>query len=126
MPKVIPTEILELSGAFKINPQRRRPRAIKSKHPLGEPPKDFKPAEAQCWAELQWMIPPTVLVASDRWTVEMACRLMAKLRIDKISGPELGKLSWCLGVMGATPVDRARLTAPPEAPSNPFEEFIIQ
>ena len=73
-----PTELLELSGAFQRNPNRRRPVEPKSPHPIGEPPACLAPDEAGCWREFVSNAPAGVLTAGDRWALEALARLHAK------------------------------------------------
>lgn len=121
-----PIEVLELSGAFAKNPQRRPTQPSKPKHPIGDPPKYFSSRQRAIWRELCEMM-PDVLSEGDRWTVEIAVRLMARFRdpADMLSTGELSKLVNILSLMGATPADRARLTLPrDEKAANPFSEFM--
>jgi hypothetical protein len=120
-----PTEVLDLKGSFDKHPERRREVGPKSTSPLGEPPTYFNTGEAVCWYELAQDTPPGVLTGSDRWTVEAACRLMAKFRADWLTGAEFGQLNGLLSKMGKTPSDRSKIhgTAPEETAS-PYDEFL--
>src|SRR5579862_3948556 len=73
-----PTAILELSGAFKEHPDRRRPTEPVDSRELGEPPARLPAAAQKYWQELAGMCVHGVLKYSDRWCVEIACRLMLK------------------------------------------------
>lgn len=122
-----PNEIHELTGAFANHPERKRARANtmkRSPHPLGNPPKAFEADEAACWAELQDIIPPGVLCRSDRWIVELASKLMARLRRGKINAAEIGRLMQAIALMGGSPADRSRVVMPDQTPDNPFKEFL--
>lgn len=120
-----PTAVLELTGAFEKNPQRKRDAGPTSTSPLGEPPTYFNTGEAVCWYELAQDTPPGVLTGSDRWTVEAACRLMAKFRADWLTGAEFGQLNGLLSKMGKTPSDRSKIHGVKEdETASPFDEFL--
>ncbi len=72
-----PTAVLELTGAFKHNPQRKRPNEPKESRPLGDPPARLPAAARRYWRELADMAGVS-LTRRDRWTVELAARLMDK------------------------------------------------
>jgi hypothetical protein len=112
-----PTVELELKGAFKKDPQRRRSRENEPKPSgvLGDPPEEFRPEEKSIWLELASIAPPKVLTNTDRWIVEMAVKIMSRLRKEGIGGRygvqvgELAQLKACLSAMGMTPVDRSKV-----------------
>ena len=118
-----PTAELELNGAFRKDPQRRRvdpPTA----GPLGDPPPCLPEACHAMWYELSEIAPLGVLRASDRWLVETAVRLMWAQRYDeKFSVSKLTQLNWCMSRMGMTPSDRSKVHAPKEKAASPFSKF---
>lgn len=147
-----PTSVLELSGAFKKDPQRKRANEPKELRALGDPP-DRLPAEAiPFWNELIAIAPRGVLTIADRWAVELAATLMAKatrdcpsveqvvelLKYDElltddlkkllhrqaISAAELATLRSLLAALGMTPADRSKLSVPTEKPKNPFADLV--
>ena len=114
-----PTKIHELSGAYKINPNRR---------PVGEPKPDGKfssepsiwlsEMEVFCWRELQQKIPPQVLTNADDFLVEQTAVLLAISRshgLLPMSSTDRGLLIRCLSQLGCTPADRSKIHIP-EAP----------
>lgn len=119
-----PTEILELSGAFVQNPQRRRPIGPKSGRGIGDPPENLQGDEAECWQEFVSNAPAGLLTSNDRWALEHACCLQAKSRREGLSPPEHGHLRGYLTELGATPASRSKVQAPPpqdERPANPWD-----
>ncbi len=105
-----PTELLELSGAFEKDPQRRRPIGPKSDRPIGDPPPHLAPDEAACWREFCRDAPGGVLTSADRLALEMLARLIAKgRRPEGLLGAEMSNLRALLGEMGATPASRSRV-----------------
>jgi phage terminase small subunit len=121
-----PPEIHVISGAYQNHPNRKPKGVIpKSDLPPGAPPPHFDADQRKVWRELLDMLPASVATKTDRWVMEMACVLMAKFRQPKgLNAAELGKLLNCISLMGATPVDRARLAVPqPQHEANPFGEF---
>jgi hypothetical protein len=65
-----PTAVLELTGAFRKNPQRKRTEPPTA-GPLGDPPEHFTAEQAAVWHELASICPPGVLMRSDRVVVEI-------------------------------------------------------
>ena len=55
-----PTAVLEMSGAFKKNPDRRR-NEPESTGPLGSPPESFSKPEVEAWRVLVERAPTGVL-----------------------------------------------------------------
>lgn len=107
-----PIEELKLSGAFAKNPNRRRT-APKSTKTIGTPPRYFTDDEKVCWKEILRDSIPGVLTGADRWLVEAACLVMAKMRRrEPMNGPERMTLMQAITKAGLSPVDRQRLTGP--------------
>ena len=106
-----PTSTLENRGAFLHNPQRREDRAEEPipTGELGEPPVGLTPYQANIWRELAAIIPPGVAADCDRWLVELAVKLMAKVRRGVARCSEVSQLLTCLSRMGMTPADRSRV-----------------
>lgn len=130
-----PTAVLELKGAFLKDPQRKKGRAREPKPngPIGKAPASFRYPSCDAktskvlialWDELVNMAPPKVLAKSDRWALEIACRLMNKARSGRIHGGEHSILRSYLMSMGLTPADRSRVqVAEDEKPEDEWSEF---
>jgi|SRR5579862_5590716 len=148
-----PTALLELSGAFKHDPQRRRDGEPRPTGPLGDPPERLPTEAVPYWHEIEATCAPGVLTISDRFAVELAARLMARavaqptppdvlelirrmktkgeaakrlkalLGQDGLSNGELRVLRGFLASFGMTPVDRSKLSVRVEKPKNPFDQF---
>lgn len=117
-----PTNVLELKGAFKKNPQRARQDA-ESVGPLSSAPPHLAGAELDAWNEIAQYAPPGVLTDSDRIALEVAANLLAQFRNDPVEFPstKLVRLEALLGKFGMTPADRAKVGGKKEAPKgNPF------
>ena len=57
-----PADVLELSGAFEKNPQRRRAADPVPFEPIGDPPAALKrKAELEAWREIVKVAPPGIL-----------------------------------------------------------------
>jgi phage terminase small subunit len=143
-----PTNVLELSGAFDKNPQRRR-RDPKAAGPLGSAPVHLDEQERQLWNEFRRKAPEKVLTAADRFVLEILCRLMARQRYPgtvcpcdpktpcpickgtcyvgrvPLSNGELNALMQGIAKLGFTPVDRAKISvgSGKEQDDNPFTKF---
>jgi phage terminase small subunit len=109
-----PTAVLELTGAFKKDPQRKRENEPQPNGPLGEEPLHFDEELAAIWRELVAMVPARVLALSDRWLVELACRTMQQVRKGTALAAERNLLLSCLSRMGLTPADRSKIAVPQE------------
>jgi len=122
-----PSKILERSGAFRHNPQRRRrdARGVGTLPPEAPMHLELTRHEALAWKELVAVIPPGVVTDSERFVVEMAARIVGRVRkTGEYSPALLGQLRLYLGSLGLTPSDRARLAVPEEDPgADGFEEF---
>jgi hypothetical protein len=96
---------------------------------LGDPPAQLRDTKftkyLSCWHELVAAIPPGVALQSDRFTVEIAARLLARLRstdpLQNLSASELGSLQRALGSLGMTPADRSKVGAQPDEPKKHAE-----
>ena len=120
-----PTEVLELTGAFRRNPNRKREVGPKSTMGVGQAPEHLSELERSCWDEAIANAPAGVLTSGDRWLVEVASRLMAKFRSDWLSGAEMAQLTQALGKMGWTPADRSRVSAAEKEPeTDEMSEFM--
>jgi len=119
-----PTEILEVRGAFRKDPQRKREVGPKAQLGLGEPPGGLTEAEAATWREVVGNAPAGVLTSAERILVEIVARLLARMRADWLTGAELAQLTQSLARLGWTPADRSRVqAAKADEPEDPFAEF---
>jgi hypothetical protein len=112
----LPTALQELKGAHKKDPQRKRPNKPAANGPIGDAPASFNEDDVltELWHELLDLVPAKVLARADRWSVEVACRMMKKLRRGFYSAAEANILLSCLSRMGLTPADPSkRLSRPP-------------
>lgn len=108
-----PTNVLELRGAFKKDPQRKRKNEPKptgeiGAHSLGT----TNPSEI--WDELVAACAPNVLTVSDRIALEIAVEYMSQFRKDpaNYSNERVRLLISLLAKFGMTPSDRAKLSIP--------------
>lgn len=143
-----PTKLLEMSGAFRKNPDRKRPDEPQELRPLGDPPGRLPANAIAFWDELVDMVSGGVLTYRDRWAVEWAARLMEKsvreqsvetilelaregelgaadikamVQKESISSAEMSILRSLLAALGMTPADRSKLSIPQkEKPVNRF------
>jgi phage terminase small subunit len=121
-----PTAELELKGAFKKDPQRKRPNEPKVSLPFGDPPEHLPPDVRACWFELSSMAAANVLTFADMWAAEVAAQHMAEFRRNPENFPasKMARLVTLMGKMGLTPADRASMSiAQPNKEENPFAEF---
>lgn len=119
-----PTAVLELVGAYKKNPQRKRKNEPKPAQGIGkftEGPTDL----SSIWDEVVAQTVPGVMTMSDRLALEMVCRLMAEIRSkpDEISVGKVTALCNLLGRFGLTPADRAKVAVPEEEKEDEWDGF---
>jgi hypothetical protein len=107
-----PTSVLQLRGAFKINPGRFKDRKNEPlvTTALPEPPRRLPKPVKLAWLEMQsygWW-----LKSADRFLVEIAAVLMARYRIDELKSGDVSQLIGLLGKIGFSPNERGRMNFP--------------
>ena len=105
---------LQLSGTLQKNPGRysRRYEPLVNE-PIGEPPYWLPEPAKAAWHDITPRLP--WLNRSHRGIVGITCLLAGKLATGDISISAMNLLRQCLGQLGATPTDFARVGyAPPE------------
>src|SRR5688500_7527160 len=75
-----PSNVLELKGAFRKDPQRRRTGVKAPAGVVGDPPERFDEHQRTAWTDIVRDAPPGVLKASDRASVELLATLIAEFR----------------------------------------------
>lgn len=117
-----PTAVLELSGAWQKNPQRRRTEP-KPRAALGRAPKQSPISFAQAWKLIVSACPEGVLADRDRLIVEIAASLLVQFRDDPAKMPtaRLQRLTSILGELGMSPASASRVTVP--KPKDEFDEW---
>ncbi|MCB2217448.1 MAG: P27 family phage terminase small subunit [Desulfobulbaceae bacterium] len=121
-----PTAVMEKSGAFKKNPNRRRvdPETV---GPIGECPTYFDEAERTVWAEIVSTAPQNVLTAADNLIVETLARSIAQMRATPagdIKPAMLAQIRQGLSSLGMSPADRSRVQpAWTAVKDNPFSRI---
>jgi hypothetical protein len=121
-----PTELLEQSGAFDHDPQRRADRENEPvpNGPLGDPPDRLTPLQQKCWHEIAGYVPDGVLTCCDRLLVEKLARLMARERQgESLKAAEHSLMLRCMSLMGMTPSDRSRIKAPTQPKQEAEDTF---
>lgn len=122
-----PTNVLELRGSFKRNPQRGRAR-INEPEPagdIGDPPEHLTAVERGCWVELVGLCHEGVLCAADRPFLEYGARVFAQLRADPFIDTKLAtRFETICGRLGMTPADRSKVQISRSARAkDPYSEF---
>jgi hypothetical protein len=86
--------------------------------PLGIAPRHLPALERNIWAEVVRIAPPNLLTKSDRIIVEIAVRLIARMRVGDYKTSDLNALSSVLAKIGFSPIDRIKMSLEPmPAPS---------
>lgn len=108
-----PTAILQLNGAFKKNPDRKREGEPKAEA-IGPPPKYFKVKQKNIWKEVVSKCAEGVLQASDEMALEVMCLLIEEFRYSPISfqSAKMAQLQQLMKGFGMTPSSRASISVP--------------
>jgi hypothetical protein len=117
-----PTNVLELKGAFKKDPQRKRPSEPVPTGGIGPAPSALPAKLRVIWDEVVAICPPGVLGNSDRIALEALVRLLNEFRTDyaEFSGARMSQLVSLMGRFGLTPSDRSKIVVPKGKEKNPF------
>lgn len=122
-----PTNVLELAGAFKKNPDRGRDRENEpdTDGEIGDPPEWLNESEKTCWLELVGLCHEGVLCAADRPFMEYGARVWAQLRDSDEIDPKLGiRFETVCARLGMTPADRSKVSGKKkDAGKDPYSEF---
>lgn len=108
-----PSNVLELKGAFKKNPQRKRVNEPNPAKAIGKrPAQSVDPDEI--WDEIIAKCPPNVLTNADELALEIAVEYMRQFRMDpmRCSAERIKTVINLLARFGMTPSDRAKLSLP--------------
>lgn len=107
------SKILELKGAFKKHPDRKR---TSEPVPNGEidktPPRHLTPGQKKCWREIVGIVPAGVLSDADKIHVEVVACLLAEYRAEKglMTTARITRLTSEMGKLGLNPSARAGLS----------------
>jgi phage terminase small subunit len=121
-----PSVIHEISGAYKKNPNRRTKGELAPLAGIGSAPANLATDFESVWDEIVSNVCPGVLGNSDRFHLEILCRLVCQFRErpEDMTAGKLGLMGTMLGKFGMNPVDRMRLAAPnDEEPSEDDKYF---
>jgi len=123
-----PTPVLELTGAFKKDPQRRRDAEPVCEGPLGDPPLTWDNDEElrSIWKEIVSITPAGVLTRADRLIVEMICITMKRVRSGHALLGEMRLLMTGLGKLGLTPADRSKVSIAKEEDEDEFAKLAAE
>lgn len=119
-----PTKVLELTGAFKKNPKRRKERENEPEPdgPLGDAPHYFQLDQVARWNEIRSSCP--WLTIADRPQVELAAKLWASEQRGENEKDDRRLYVQLFGRLGMDPSGRSKVQAPanPRKPANPFDQ----
>lgn len=120
-----PTNVLEMRGAFKKNPQRARVDEPPAEGDVGPMPASFNAVQKAAWEDVIAYCHTGVLCRADSLAVEMAAVLLAEFRTNPGDMPaaKLARLDSLLGRFGMTPADRSKVSSQNTQHANPFNRF---
>ena len=106
-----PTALLDLKGAYKKNPNRRKPGEPVGESFPADPPDHLNAVEQRHWREVVGLLAHGVLQKSDALIVETLAVLLTEFREDfrKMPSARLTRMGICMGLLGMTPADRTRI-----------------
>jgi hypothetical protein len=116
-----PTERARVTGAAKNHPARFAKRSDPQTGPLGQAPAWMSAELVVVWEAFKGSLP--WLQESDRYLVEIATILRAKVLAGEVSSSELGQLRLCCGMMGGSPADRSKVTIVEEPDEDPMDVY---
>jgi hypothetical protein len=107
---------LQLSGTYAQNKKRYEHLTnpvVTIQLPVGRPPVHLTAAEEAVWAELVRTAHPGLLTRSDRLTMEIAAKLIVRMRTEDTKISETNALLSVLSRLGMNPAARLRMSLQP-------------
>jgi len=108
-----PAKVLELSGAYKKNPNRENKNEPDGNGSFPDsPPDHLDEMQKRHWLEIKSLVPAGVLTGSDTLAVEILAVLLTQFREDYegFTTAKLNRLSLEMGRLGLAPSDRVKLS----------------
>jgi hypothetical protein len=118
-----PTAQLELVGAFKKNPQRRREYEPQCLEDVMLPPVELGADELVAWDFLVECAVEDVLTKMDSACLALVAKAVAVAWKPGAKVDEMYKAVNLLGKLGMTPADRSKIVVPKKDKPNPFAAF---
>jgi phage terminase small subunit len=120
-----PSNLLELKGAYKRNPNRRHHAEPVPTKKIGLPPRTFDKAHKKIWRELVRCFELASLGNSDRLALEVLCCLTHEFRKDPESfqAAKHGRMSSLIGLFGGMPAMRSKIQVKKKPQANAFADF---
>lgn len=117
-----PTKILQMRGSFKVHPERAAARAEEPVDlpDISGPPASFTGEFLTAWNDIVSTCARGVLKESDRLSVEIASRLLAKFRVSGAEPSEKSQLIALLGKFGMNPSERSKVSGGSKKKENKF------
>lgn len=120
-----PSKVLEMRGAHRKHPERKRKHEPVPRAGIGPAPRHLTPGQAAIWDEIVGITPAGVLGDSDRVSLESLVKLVDDMRQDfsKFTGSKMSQMISLLARFGLTPADRTRISVPSGKGGNEFEDL---
>jgi hypothetical protein len=112
----LPSNVLELRGAFKKDPKRRRVDLQGAGLFDANPPSRLSQDCVQAWHAVVERVPPGVLTKTDELAVEIAATLLAAWWLTR-DLDVLKEIRQWFAQLGMTPVARTKIPPPPRQPA---------
>jgi len=113
---------LQLTGTYQAHPGRYKAISASKpiiKLPIGKAPTHLQTTERAIWAEVVRNAPEGLLGRPDRIVLEVATRLIAKIRTGEFKASDVGHTVRILAKLGMDPASRQKLNLQPLHPANP-------
>jgi len=113
---------LQLTGTYQAHPGRYKAVSATKpiiKLPIGVAPKHLQATERAIWVEVVKNAPEGLLGRPDRLVLEIATRMIAKIRTGEFKASDVGHTMRILSKLGMDPAARQKLNLEPPATPQP-------
>lgn len=116
-----PSNVLELRGAFKKDPKRRRQPVAAAGEFDPTPPRHLPKDHVRAWHSVVAQIPPGVPTASDYLSIEIMASVLARFWLTGELDYAKELRMW-FGQYGLTGAAREKIAAKPKPAGNPYAD----
>lgn len=120
-----PSNILELKGAYKRNPERRNHDEPEATPFVDKPPAYFDAQHIRAWNDVIDRVPAGVLKNADYYLVVLAAAIVVEIeeKSGHISNERMGRFVSISACLAITPSSRSSFVVP-KAKKNKFSELV--
>ena len=118
-----PTAQLEIVGAFKKDPQRKRDAEPQCNEPARMPHDRIDEPVKEAWDFLVSTAVPGVLTAMDSASLLLCARCLSEVWDGEVNITDSQKVNVMLGKLGMTPSERSKVIVPKKKEDNPYTAY---